>query len=80
MYHDIFDTLDQTTELEAAKVTTPILAIGGEFSQGTDIAKDLRRVVTDVEGHALAGTLHFLLDEKPDSVVRQLNAFVAVVE
>lgn len=76
VYRDVFETMDQTAELETDKVETPILAVGGENSQGLDIAKNMRRIATNVTGHSLEGTAHFLMDEKPEELVDRFNAFV----
>lgn len=76
VYRDLFDTMDQTAALETDKVATPILAVGGENSQGLEIAENLRRIASDVEGHSLEGAAHFLMDEKPEELVDRFNDFV----
>ena len=76
VYRELFETIEQTVPLEEDKVTTPILAIGGAESQGLDVPEDLRRVATDVTGHSLEGTAHFLAEEKPEELVRLFEEFV----
>ena len=80
VYRDVFETIEQTAPLEDQKITTPVLGIGGERSQGASVAEFLRRVATDVDGHVLEGTAHFLMDEKPEEVVRLFGEFVGAQE
>lgn len=75
IYRDVFKTIDQTIPLQIDKVNTPILAIGGERSQGQTVEEFMKRVATDVQGHVMEGTAHFLINEKPKALAEVFTDF-----
>ena len=76
VYRDVFETIRQTAPLADAKVSVPILALGGEGSQGDGVRTMMERVGTDVRGGTVAGAGHFIPEERPDALVSRFAEFV----
>ncbi len=57
------------------KLTQPVLAMGGEHGVGDAMLATMRTVATDVRGGTTPGCGHFILEECPDTVIRDLEAF-----
>jgi pimeloyl-ACP methyl ester carboxylesterase len=58
------------------KLTMPVLAVGGEKSFGGTQAAIMRNVATNVQEAVVAGSGHWLMEEKPVETVRLLRAFI----
>jgi len=61
----------------ARKLTIPVLAIGGERSFGDNEEKLAREVATNVTGHVVAGSGHWLIEEAPKETVEVVTRFLA---
>lgn len=57
------------------KVTMPALALGGQFSTGDMAANSLRCVAENVQSVVIEKVGHWLVDEKPESVLKALLTF-----
>ncbi|WP_326834936.1 alpha/beta hydrolase [Amycolatopsis rhabdoformis] len=62
--------------LAQGKLQMPILAIGGELSFGPLIADQWSEYATNVEGHVLKGSGHFVTQERPEEVTALLQSFL----
>lgn len=60
---------------EANPIRIPVLAVGAEKSMGGAVEKNLRHMAADVRGAVVAGSHHFVLEDRPDEVVRLLSGF-----
>ena len=64
---------------ETKKIRMPVLALWGKrgvIEALFDCLADWREVATDVRGHALACG-HFIPEEKPQELLRELRRFLA---
>ena len=59
------------------KLTMPVLALGGDGSFGDATLQSLRAAATDVRGGVLEDCGHFVAEEQPKELSRQLLAFFA---
>ena len=57
------------------KLSLPVLAIGGEHGVGDAMISTMRTVATSVRGGVTAGCGHFIIEECPDRVSRDLEDF-----
>lgn len=80
VYRAIFASIQQTEPLTQNKVTTPILALGGDNVTGDRVQSMLQSVATDVRGGAVERCGHFIPDERPDVLLDQLFTFFDAVE
>ncbi len=77
VYRAAFTTIDQTTLLKHKKVTTPILAIGGEKGLGAKVGSMVEAVAKHVTSKVIKDCGHFIPEEQPAEFVRQFEAFAA---
>ena len=74
-YRAIFEDAEQNKEYAKEKLNIPILAIGGEAAIGNRTMASFQNVASNVTGITLPNTGHFIPEEKPDIVVRQILDF-----
>jgi pimeloyl-ACP methyl ester carboxylesterase/uncharacterized RmlC-like cupin family protein len=61
---------------EQTKLTMPVMAVGGEKSFGPLQAVIMRHVATNVQGEVVAGSGHWLMEEKPTYTVALIRKFI----
>jgi len=79
IYRAAFASIDQTEALMSAKVSVPVVALGGEKGLGDKVGDMVAMVAENVEAHTLAGCGHFITEERPEFVVDQIIALSARV-
>jgi pimeloyl-ACP methyl ester carboxylesterase len=57
------------------RLTMPVLAIGGEFGVGDRLANAARDIAPHVRTAVIPGSGHFVPEERPDALVRELMTF-----
>jgi pimeloyl-ACP methyl ester carboxylesterase len=72
VYRAAFTTIEQTEPLADHKVNVPIVAIGGELSRGDQVRQMLESVAEDVTGLVVPGCGHFVPEERPEQVIKQV--------
>jgi pimeloyl-ACP methyl ester carboxylesterase len=75
VYRDIFKSIQQTEPLALNKISTPVLALGGEKSMGDRVKTMIQKVAENVRGGAVDRCGYFIPDERPDDLIEQLFAF-----
>jgi pimeloyl-ACP methyl ester carboxylesterase len=63
-------------EFAQTKLTMPMLVLTGEKASGNALIEQARLIDTDVQGVAIKGSGHWLMEEAPSQVIPQLVAFV----
>jgi pimeloyl-ACP methyl ester carboxylesterase len=61
---------------EQVKLTMPVLAVGGEKSFGATQAVIMRHVATNVQEAVVAGSGHWLMEERPVETVALIRGFL----
>src|ERR1700733_2705996 len=61
---------------EQTKLTMPVMAVGGERSFGPLQAVIMRHVATNVEEEVVAGSGHWLMEERPEYTVALIRKFI----
>jgi pimeloyl-ACP methyl ester carboxylesterase len=74
VYRAAFTTMEQTAPLTKKKVQVPVVALGGEKAQGVQIRTMVEMVAANVEGGSIAYCGHFVPEERPDEILRQVLA------
>ena len=77
LYRAAFTSIEQTEPLTGHKVRVPLVALGGEKGLGDKVLAMVKMVAKDVEGETIAACGHFLPEERPDVVVRHVQALSA---
>ncbi|MBV8884054.1 MAG: alpha/beta hydrolase, partial [Chroococcidiopsidaceae cyanobacterium CP_BM_RX_35] len=75
VYRAVFESIAQTEPLAQNKLKIPVLALGGDRSLGDHVKMMLQNVALDVRGGAIEQCGHFVADERPDYLAKQLIAF-----
>jgi pimeloyl-ACP methyl ester carboxylesterase len=76
VYRTVFTTMEQTAPLKENKVTVPITALGGERAQGDRVREMISLVAANVTGGTIPDCGHFLPEEAPDEVAREILKLV----
>jgi pimeloyl-ACP methyl ester carboxylesterase len=69
IYRAAFTSVDQTEPLMTARITTPVVALGGEKGLGGKVGEMVAMIAENVEAHTLAGCGHFMTEERPEFVI-----------
>ncbi|GGP73828.1 alpha/beta fold hydrolase [Saccharothrix coeruleofusca] len=77
-YRTLLDDAEVNAAWAAAgnQLTMPVLAAGGELAAGDRLATSLRSAAPHVQSAVIAGSGHFLAEERPSEVVERLLAFL----
>ena len=76
VYRAAFATIDQTEPLQKNKVKVPLIALGGEKGLGAKVQEMVKAVAANVDGSVLPDCGHFIPEEAPGEVVRNIQALV----
>ena len=71
------DAKDNQASLANGKLSTPVLAIGGEKSYGAGLADVARAAFTNVQGAVIPDAGHWLMEEQPQAVIAAVRPFLA---
>ena len=78
VYRAAFTSIEQTEPLTSAKVIVPVVAMSGASKGlGTKVGEMVMRVARNVDKVSLPDCGHFVLEECPDAVVRQIFSMAA---
>lgn len=70
------DAVDNKAFVASAKLTMPVLAVGGEHSFGPMMATVMRFAATDVQEAVIPGSGHWIMEENPTATVEMVRAFL----
>ncbi|WP_445680534.1 alpha/beta fold hydrolase [Radicibacter daui] len=70
------DAVDDRKDLEAGKLTMPVLAIGGAASFGSTMAVVMRAAATNVQELVIPASGHWIMEENPAPAVSGIRAFI----
>ncbi len=79
VYRAAFASIAQTEPLTKDKIRTPVVAIGGDRGLGAKVGEMVRRVAFEVEAQTIPDCGHFVPEESPDTVVRNVLAVAAKI-
>jgi pimeloyl-ACP methyl ester carboxylesterase len=74
-YRAVFEDAKQNKEYAKEKLEIPILAIGGEAAIGNFTTITYQQVANNVTGITLSNTGHFIPEERPNVVIKQILDF-----
>ena len=70
------DAADNKLLAAKGKLTMPVLAVGGDHSFGTQMAEIMRLVATDVREGVIAGSGHWVMEERPSETTAVIVDFI----
>ena len=74
-YGAIWTDLKHNMENAKTPLEMPVLALGGEMSFGERAVAPARKTAKDVRGGALPKCAHWIAEEQPEALTRELLAF-----
>lgn len=80
VYRAAFASIAQTEPLLTARITVPVLALGGEHGLGENVGHLIRLVADDVTATTLPDCGHFLPEQAPGELVSIIRNFDVRVE
>jgi pimeloyl-ACP methyl ester carboxylesterase len=78
VYRAAFTTMEQTAVVKTAKVQVPVIAVGGSNSRGDQIREMISMVAANVSGVVVPNCGHFIPEEKPQELVKQIQASLSL--
>ena len=76
IYRALDATIAQNQERKERRLTLPILAIGGQYSLGEQIADTMKLAADDVQALVIPGCAHWVAEETPEETLAALTAFL----
>jgi pimeloyl-ACP methyl ester carboxylesterase len=74
-YRSVFEDAKQNKEYGEEKLEIPILTIGGEAGLGNITTTSFQKVANNVTGITLPNTGHFIPEERPNFLTKQILDF-----
>ena len=71
------DAIDNKAFVAKAKLTMPLLAVGGEKSFGPTMAVVMRAAATNVHESIVPNSGHWVMEENPGATIALVTAFLA---
>jgi pimeloyl-ACP methyl ester carboxylesterase len=77
IYRALDATIAQNEQRKTRRLTLPILAIGGAYSLGEQVAGTMKLAADDVQALVIPGCAHWVAEETPEETLAALTAFLA---
>jgi len=77
IYRALETTIAQNQQRKERRLTLPILAIGGAYSLGDQVAATMKLAADDVQTLVIPGCAHWVPEETPEETLAALTAFLA---
>jgi pimeloyl-ACP methyl ester carboxylesterase len=77
IYRALDTTIGQNQRRKERRLTLPILAIGGQYSLGEQVADTMKLAAGDVRPLVVPGCAHWVPEEAPEAMLAALTAFLA---
>jgi pimeloyl-ACP methyl ester carboxylesterase len=74
-YRAVFEDAEENKEYAKEKLQIPILTIGGEAAIGNYTTTSFQKVANNVTGITLPNTGHFIPEERPNFLTKQILDF-----
>ncbi|APG95312.1 soluble epoxide hydrolase (plasmid) [Sinorhizobium americanum] len=75
-YRAVTLSAEQNRELSAkGKLEMPVLAVRADQGSMPDLVAQLQKIATNVRGTAIESCGHYLAEEQPDALARELQSF-----
>lgn len=74
-YRAVFQDIEQNRHLADQKVTTPILALGGDVGMSPGIFEAMKPLATSIEGGIVKNCGHYMPEEQPEEIGDRMVEF-----
>ncbi|NHU46826.1 alpha/beta hydrolase [Rhodococcus sp. A14] len=74
-YRAVLEDIEQNSSLMTTKIAVPVLALGGEVGSAPDLFERMKPLGTDVRGGLIPRSGHYIPEEEPEALVREISSF-----
>jgi pimeloyl-ACP methyl ester carboxylesterase len=78
-YRAVLEDMEQNREFGGCRLTTPVLALGGDVGSAPDIYDAMQAYAADVRGGLVADCGHYIPEEQPAALAQEMLAFFQAV-
>ena len=75
-YRAVLEDIEQNAELADRRLGVPVLALGGRVGSAPDLYERLRPLCTNIQGGVIVDSGHYIPEEQPDALAREIMAFI----
>src|SRR5450631_548029 len=75
-YRAVLEDIEQNAELADRRLGVPVLALGGSVGSAPDLYERLRPSCTNIQGGVIVDSGHYIPEEQPDALAREIMAFI----
>lgn len=79
-YRAVFEDIKQNAPLAGLRLSVPVLALGAERGSAPDLYERLVPLCTELRGGVIKECGHYIPEEQPESLARELLAFSTTLE
>ena len=79
-YRAVAQSAAQNLVFSRSKLAMPVLALGGQIAVGDSLRQSMEALALSVEGGAIPDCCHFMMEEQPQLVAKELLRFFERVE
>ena len=79
-YRAVAQSAAQNLVFSRSKLAMPVLALGGQIAVGDSLRQSMEALALSVEGGAIPDCGHFMMEEQPQLVAKELLRFFERVE
>lgn len=76
-YRAVFEDMEQNRDLVRRKLSTPVLALGGDSGSAPDLYQSMKPLCNHLEGGTVAQCGHYMPEEQPRLIADLMLAFFA---
>jgi pimeloyl-ACP methyl ester carboxylesterase len=76
IYRALDATIAQNQQRKTRRLTLPVLAIGGQYSLGEQVAATMKLAADDVQTLVIPGCAHWVAEETPEETLAALTGFL----
>lgn len=79
-YRAVLEDIEQNAPLQERPLTVPVLALGGDVGSAPDLYDRMNTLGHDVRGGVIADSGHYIPEEQPEALAREILSFIATLE
>jgi pimeloyl-ACP methyl ester carboxylesterase len=79
-YRAVLEDIEQNAPLQERPLTVPVLALGGDVGSAPDLYDRMKTLGHDVRGGVIADSGHYIPEEQPEALAREILSFIATLE
>ncbi|MCC9181803.1 MULTISPECIES: alpha/beta fold hydrolase [Mycolicibacterium] len=79
-YRAVLEDIEQNKPLQQQQLSVPVLALGGDVGSAPDLYSRMKPLGRDVRGGVIANSGHYIPEEQPEELARQIRDFATTLQ